>query len=159
MERNSKNFFIIMTVSFTIMCLILELVAISSCIKLYKETKISSDYIEQVIYKNYDDIIQILTDKKLEKANITLDYDDVHVEFFEDGNIEASAYGWNISYGFGNGKLSKNSVKREFSYKYPEAHIIIVILFPIVVAIFLISFISRNRKLEIEKLKEKKENT
>lgn len=159
MERNSKKKFIITIILFIIICLFFELVGIRACINIHNEAKIPSDSIEQVIYKNSDDIIQILTDKKLEKANITLDYDDVHVEIFEDGNIEASAYGWNISYGFGNGKLSKNSVKREFSYKYPEAHIIIVILFPIVVAIFLISFILRNRKLEIEKLKEKKENT
>lgn len=144
---------------FIIICLFFELVGIRACINLHNEAKIPSDSIEQIIYKNSDDLIQILTDKKLEKANITLDYDDVHVEIFENGNLEASAYGWNIFYELDNGKLSKNSVKRNFSYKYPEIAFIIVILLPIVVAIFLILLISRNRKLEIEKLKEKKENT
>lgn len=93
-------------------------------------------------------LIQILTDRKLEKANIALDYDDVHVEILEEGNLEASAYGWNISYNFDNGKLNKISVERNFSYKYPEICIVIVIIFPIAVILFLIWLISKNRKFE-----------
>lgn len=160
MKRNRKIYLIIpIIVVYIIFCLTLELIAIKSCIEIFNTAKISSDSIEQVIYENSDDIIQILTDKKLEKANIALDYDDVHVEILEEGNLEASAYGWNIFYEFDNGKLNKASVKRNFLCEHPEICIILVIIFLIVFTLILIDMISKNRKLENENLKEKNKNT